>query len=40
MDHRRRVYAAAFPDLPELSALAPDISLHVNGLSKSLGLGC
>ena len=33
------VYAAAFPDLPELSALAPDISLHVNGLSKSLGPG-
>jgi DNA-binding transcriptional MocR family regulator len=33
------VYAAALPDLPQLSALAPDISLHVNGLSKSLGPG-
>ena len=33
------VYAAAFPDLPQLAALAPDIALHVNGLSKSLGPG-
>lgn len=33
------VYAASSPGLPQLAALAPDISLHVNGLSKSLGPG-
>jgi len=33
------VYAASSADLPQLAALAPDISLHVNGLSKSLGPG-
>lgn len=33
------VYAASHPGLPQLAALAPDISLHVNGLSKSLGPG-
>nr|WP_210246989.1 PLP-dependent aminotransferase family protein [Agrobacterium tumefaciens] len=33
------VYAASEPGLRPLAALAPDISLHVNGLSKSLGPG-
>lgn len=33
------VYAASDPTLPTLTALAPEISLHVNGLSKSLGPG-
>jgi DNA-binding transcriptional MocR family regulator len=33
------VYAASDPDLRPLAALAPDISFHVNGLSKSLGPG-
>ncbi|RQR64580.1 PLP-dependent aminotransferase family protein [Burkholderia sp. Bp9125] len=33
------VYATSASDLPQLAALAPDISLHVNGLSKSLGPG-
>lgn len=33
------VYAASSPGLPALAALAPDITLHVNGLSKSLGPG-
>ncbi|WP_439669025.1 Aspartate aminotransferase [Cupriavidus necator] len=33
------VYAASDPTLPTLAALAPEISLHVNGLSKSLGPG-
>ncbi|MDR2334796.1 MAG: PLP-dependent aminotransferase family protein [Burkholderiaceae bacterium] len=33
------VYAAASPELPQLATLAPDIALHVNGLSKSLGPG-
>ena len=33
------VYAASSPGLPQLATLAPDISLHVNGLSKSLGPG-
>lgn len=33
------VYHFAASDLPLLAALAPDITLHVNGLSKSLGPG-
>ncbi|MEJ1160258.1 aminotransferase-like domain-containing protein [Prosthecomicrobium sp. N25] len=33
------VYGFAMTDLPPLAALAPDITLHVNGLSKSLGPG-
>lgn len=33
------VYAASAEALPPLSSLAPDISFHVNGLSKSLGPG-
>jgi DNA-binding transcriptional MocR family regulator len=33
------VYAFASTALPPLAALAPDITLHVNGLSKSLGPG-
>ena len=33
------VYAFAAPGVPPLAALAPDITLHVNGLSKSLGPG-
>ncbi|WP_447742603.1 aminotransferase-like domain-containing protein [Variovorax boronicumulans] len=33
------VYAAASDGLPQLATLAPDIALHVNGLSKSLGPG-
>lgn len=33
------VYAADLPALPQLSALASDISLQVNRLSKSLGPG-
>lgn len=33
------VYAASSPELPQLAALAPEIALHVNGLSKSLGPG-
>ncbi len=33
------VYATADTGLRPLAALAPDISLHVNGLSKSLGPG-
>ncbi len=33
------VYAASSPGLPPIAALAPDICLHVNGLSKSLGPG-
>ena len=33
------VYAASDPDFYPLAALAPDISFHVNGLSKSLGPG-
>lgn len=33
------VYAASSPELPQLATLAPEIALHVNGLSKSLGPG-
>lgn len=33
------VYAFAASGLPPLAALAPDITLHINGLSKSLGPG-
>lgn len=33
------VYAASAEALPPLAALAPEISFHVNGLSKSLGPG-
>lgn len=33
------VYAASSPGLPQLATLAPEIALHVNGLSKSLGPG-
>ncbi|WP_217587136.1 PLP-dependent aminotransferase family protein [Burkholderia sp. GbtcB21] len=33
------VYASAEPALPPLAALAPEITFHVNGLSKSLGPG-
>lgn len=33
------VYAASDPTLPPLAALAPELSFHVNGLSKSLGPG-
>lgn len=33
------VYASAEPASPQLAALAPEITLHVNGLSKSLGPG-
>jgi len=33
------VYTFARPTLPDLATLAPDITLHVNGLSKSLGPG-
>ena len=33
------VYAASDPGVVPLAALAPDISFHVNGLSKSLGPG-
>lgn len=33
------VYAFTSLNLPPLAALAPDITLHVNGLSKSLGPG-
>lgn len=33
------VYAASDPGFSPLAALAPDISFHVNGLSKSLGPG-
>ncbi|AWV05240.1 PLP-dependent aminotransferase family protein [Burkholderia sp. JP2-270] len=33
------VYASAEPALPTLAALAPEITFHVNGLSKSLGPG-
>ena len=33
------VYAASSPGLPQLATLAPDTTLHVNGLSKSLGPG-
>lgn len=33
------VYAASDPALPPLAALAPEISFHVNGLSKALGPG-
>ncbi|MFK0206145.1 PLP-dependent aminotransferase family protein [Agrobacterium sp. NPDC090283] len=33
------VYAASAEALPPLASLAPDISFHVNGLSKSLGPG-
>lgn len=33
------VYAASDPGLPPLAALAPEIVLHINGLSKSLGPG-
>ncbi len=33
------VYAPAEPALPPLTALAPEIAFHVNGLSKSLGPG-
>jgi DNA-binding transcriptional MocR family regulator len=33
------VYAQASSALPPLAALAPEITLHVNGLSKSLGPG-
>lgn len=33
------VYAASDPTLPPLAALVPEISFHVNGLSKSLGPG-
>ncbi|WP_259164052.1 PLP-dependent aminotransferase family protein [Comamonas sp. BIGb0152] len=33
------VYAASPPGLPQLATLAPEIALHVNGLSKSLGPG-
>jgi DNA-binding transcriptional MocR family regulator len=33
------VYATSDPALLPLAALAPDISFHVNGLSKSLGPG-
>lgn len=33
------VYSVAAPHLPPLAALAPDLCLHVNGMSKALGPG-